>query len=80
MDNLTQGKLFSNELMKEVRTKFHHLESDPLRPGRRLYFDNAGGAFRLKSALEAFYALDSMPDCMVQPSCIIKRQMLWMVR
>lgn len=63
MDELKQGKFFSPELMREVRTKFHHLDSDPLRPGRRIYFDNAGGAFRLKSALEAFYAMDSMPDC-----------------
>ncbi len=39
------------------------LDEDPLRPGRRIYFDNAGGAFRLKSALEEFYRLDSMPDC-----------------
>lgn len=63
MNDKTQGKLFSDELMKEIRTKFHHLDEDPLRPGRRIYFDNAGGAFRLKSALESFYALDSMPDC-----------------
>ena len=63
MDIATKGKLFSPELMKEVRSKFHHMDADPLRPGRRIYFDNAGGAFRLKSALEAFYELDSMPDC-----------------
>jgi len=58
-----EGKLFSEELMEKVRSKFHHVDSDPLRPGRRIYFDNAGGAFRLKSVLEAFYAMDSMPDC-----------------
>jgi selenocysteine lyase/cysteine desulfurase len=58
-----EGKLFSEELMEKVRSKFHHVDSDPLRPGRRIYFDNAGGAFRLKSALEAFYVMDSMPDC-----------------
>ena len=58
-----KGKLFSEDLMKTVRSKFHHLDADPLRPGRRIYFDNAGGAFRLKSALEEFYRMDSMPDC-----------------
>lgn len=63
MDMKTKGKLFSPQLMQEVRSKFHHVDADPLRPGRRIYFDNAGGAFRLKTALEAFYALDAMPDC-----------------
>lgn len=58
-----EGKLFSEELMAQVRSKFHHVDADPLRPGRRIYFDNAGGAFRLKSALEKFYYIDSMPDC-----------------
>lgn len=58
-----RGKLFSCELMDQVRSKFHHIESDPLHPGKRLYFDNAGGAFRLKSALEKFNEIDSMPDC-----------------
>ena len=63
MDQCNVGRAFPPELLAEIRTKFHYLESDPLRPGRRIYFDNAGGAFRLKSALEAFYTLDSMPDC-----------------
>ena len=63
MDEKIYGKLFSPELTALVRSKFHHPDADPLRPGRRIYFDNAGGAFRLKSALEAFYALDAMPDC-----------------
>ena len=63
MDIATKGKLFSPELTKEVRSKFYHTDADPLRPGRRIYFDNAGGAFRLRSALEAFYSLDAMPDC-----------------
>jgi selenocysteine lyase/cysteine desulfurase len=57
------GVLFPQDLLTEVRTKFHYITEDPLRPGNRLYFDNAGGSFRLKSALDAFYALDSMPDC-----------------
>jgi len=61
--NDNDGMAFPEALLGQIRSKFHHLESDPLRPGRRLYFDNAGGAFRLKSALEAFYRIDSMPDC-----------------
>lgn len=63
MDVSTKGRLFSPEQMREVRTKFYHLDADPLRPGQRLYFDNAGGAFRLRAAEEAFYAMDCLPDC-----------------
>lgn len=63
MDIDTQGLLFSPELTAAVRDRFYCMDEDPRRPGRRIYFDNAGGAFRLRSALEAFYALDAMPDC-----------------
>ncbi len=63
MNEATQGKLFSKELMAQVRSKFYHMDADPLRAGRRIYFDNAGGAFRLRAAEEAFYNLDAMPDC-----------------
>ena len=64
MDTAAQkGRLFSPELTREVRSKFHHTDADPLRPGRRIYFDNAGGAFRLRAALDAFHGLDAMPDC-----------------
>ena len=64
MDTAAQkGRLFSPELTREVRSKFHHMDADPLRPGRRIYFDNAGGAFRLRAALDAFHGLDAMPDC-----------------
>ena len=58
-----QGKLFSQDLLAQVRARFLNIESDPHFEKKRLYFDNAGGAFRLKSALEKFYELDSMPDC-----------------
>ena len=63
LEEKVRGKLFSADLMKEVRSRFHHIENDPLRPGKRLYFDNAGGAFRLKKALSKFNDIDSMPDC-----------------
>jgi cysteine desulfurase / selenocysteine lyase len=61
--NTSQGVLFLDEMMAQVRSCFHCVEADPLRPGRRIYFDNAGGAFRLKRALEAFHRMDSLPDC-----------------
>lgn len=63
MDPGECGEFFSQDLAREVRSKFHHPDADPLRPGRRIYFDNAGGAFRLKAALSAFCEMDSLPDC-----------------
>jgi selenocysteine lyase/cysteine desulfurase len=61
--NVNEGQFFSSDLLAEIRSKFHYITEDPLRPGQRIYFDNAGGSFRLKSALEVFYFLDSLPDC-----------------
>jgi len=61
--SLQEGILFSDELQKEIKEKFWHVDSDPLREGRRIFFDNAGGAFRLKSVLESYARIDSIPDC-----------------
>jgi selenocysteine lyase/cysteine desulfurase len=61
--SLQEGILFSDELQKEIKEKFWHVDSDPLRKGRRIFFDNAGGAFRLKSVLESYARIDAIPDC-----------------
>lgn len=61
--SLQEGILFSDELQKEIKEKFWHVDSDPLREGRRIFFDNAGGAFRLKSVLESYARIDALPDC-----------------
>lgn len=56
------GVLFDDELMDEVKSRFHFVEHDP--SGRkRLFFDNAGGSFRLKKAVEEFGNVDAIPDC-----------------
>lgn len=57
-----EGVLFSDELMKEIKGRFYHIDSDP-RTGKRLFFDNAGGSFRLKKALSSFEEIDALPDC-----------------
>ena len=55
------GLLFSDALMREVRERFLLVERD--HHGReRLYFDNAGGSFRLKAAVERFAQVDAIPD------------------
>ena len=56
-----RGLAFSDALMREVRQRFLGVEHD--HHGReRLYFDNAGGSFRLKAAVERFAQVDAIPD------------------
>ncbi|MBF9266666.1 aminotransferase class V-fold PLP-dependent enzyme, partial [Paracidovorax cattleyae] len=56
-----QGLLFPEAVMREVRGRFLQVEHD--HAGRpRLYFDNAGGSFRLKAAVERFAQIDAVPD------------------
>jgi len=62
MNHYPDGKLFSTELQKEVKEKFFYVDEDP-DIGKRLFFDNAGGALRLKAAVERFAEIDAIPDC-----------------
>ncbi|HCB1390520.1 TPA: aminotransferase class V-fold PLP-dependent enzyme [Klebsiella pneumoniae] len=54
--------MFDESELQEIRSKFHYVDTD-VTGQSRIYFDNAGGAFRLKSAEEAFHKIDSIPDC-----------------
>lgn len=56
------GLHFSADVMEFVREQFCYLENDKF-IGKRLFFDNAGGSFRLKSVEKAFMEIDSIPDC-----------------
>ncbi|WZL74557.1 hypothetical protein QBE52_07660 [Clostridiaceae bacterium 35-E11] len=58
-----RGKLFNETLMEKIRDQFYHLHIDPLTQQERIFFDNAGGALRLKSANDAFKKIDEIPDC-----------------
>lgn len=58
-----KGRFFSEKTMKKVRDSFLGLDYDPVTRKKRIYFDNAGGSFRLKTAAEVFSTLDNMPDC-----------------
>ena len=59
--DLNQGVFFSEELIQEIKSRFHYVDSGPDNR-ERLYFDNAGGSFRLKKAVEQFAEADSIPD------------------
>jgi selenocysteine lyase/cysteine desulfurase len=57
-----QGILFSESLTREVKARFHHVDHD-MHGRERLFFDNAGGSFRLKAAIERMAQIDALPDC-----------------
>lgn len=60
--NNNDGELFSVAMQRAIKARFLHVDEDP-RGRRRLFFENAGGSLRLKSAVEAFARIDAMPDC-----------------
>ena len=62
MSDYPEGKLFSAEMQRKVKEKFFYVDDDP-DIGTRLFFENAGGAFRLKKAVERFSEVDAIPDC-----------------
>lgn len=62
MSHVTEGRLFDSQLMGEIRDKFAYIDVDPLTNKKRIFFDNAGGSFRLKRANERFAEVDLFPD------------------
>jgi len=48
--------------MQHVKDSFHHVDVD-FNGRHRLFFDNAGGSFRLKKSIEAYAQLSATPDC-----------------
>lgn len=60
-DDYKQGLFFSKELQEQVRERFCNIDHDSF--GKRIFFENSGGALRLKSCLQAALDVDSQPDC-----------------
>jgi cysteine desulfurase / selenocysteine lyase len=63
LDKINEGLPFDYELSREIKDKFYHIDLDPISNERRVFFDNAGGALRLKAANDAFKKIDELPDC-----------------
>lgn len=57
-----QGEFFPESLMREINARFHYVDRD-IDGRERLFFDNAGGSFRLKAAVDAYARVDALPDC-----------------
>ena len=53
--------MFSEMLLGEVRDRFAHVDSCP-KAGPRIFFENAGGALTLKSAVETSTYYAAIPD------------------
>ncbi|MBO0458242.1 aminotransferase class V-fold PLP-dependent enzyme [Enterococcus hulanensis] len=58
----TYGKLFEEDELQDIRSKFFYVDKD-FREKKRIFFDNAGGSFRLIEAEQKFYDVDAIPDC-----------------
>ncbi|MDM0083026.1 aminotransferase class V-fold PLP-dependent enzyme [Variovorax sp. J31P179] len=58
----SQGELFSDALIAQIKSRFYYVDHD-MSGRERLFFDNAGGSFRLKAAVEQFALIDALPDC-----------------
>ena len=52
-----------DEVISEIREKYHFVEECPMTHRKRLFFDNSGGTFRLKACGEGFANADNLPDC-----------------
>jgi selenocysteine lyase/cysteine desulfurase len=52
---------FSTDLLDQVRSRFHHMKSDPVM-GPRIYFESAGGSLSLRSAVERSAEIAARPD------------------
>lgn len=53
--------MINNELMAEVRDRFELVDHCPYQ-GKRIFFENAGGALTLKSVVEKSKELSAVPD------------------
>ena len=60
--NPRKGLYFNEALLTEVRERFCRLDTDA-DGNTRLFFENAGGSLRLKSAVEISDELNRYPDC-----------------
>ncbi|MEL7649149.1 MAG: aminotransferase class V-fold PLP-dependent enzyme [Sedimentibacter sp.] len=64
MENIkNEGCLFDEKLSEDIKDRFYHVDYDPVHKTERIFFDNAGGALRLKTANDKFKEIDELPDC-----------------
>ena len=52
---------FSNEILTKIRNQFAQIDTCPVQ-GKRVFFENAGGALTLKSVVECSQKYAAIPD------------------
>ena len=55
-------ELFSPDLMREIRERFHYTDYCPILKEPRVFFENGGGSLKLKEALAANAEIEALPD------------------
>lgn len=60
--NASQGELFPDTLIRGIKGKFHWVDED-YTGSKRLFFENAGGSFTLKRAMEDYAHVERIGDC-----------------
>ena len=63
--NKRNTEFFPAELQDELRTQFYYLNEDMF-GNDRIFFENAGGALRLKSAVKTYSEITAVPDSPVR--------------
>mgnify|MGYP003583883251 CR=1 FL=1 len=58
----SQGELFSDALIAQIKSRFHYVDHD-MSGRERLFFHNAGSSLRPKAGGEQFALIDALPDC-----------------
>lgn len=59
------SEFFPAELQEKLREQFYYLEKD-MNDKTRIFFENAGGALRLKSSVEKYAEVSAIPDSPVR--------------
>lgn len=66
MDTNQCGEFFPDDLLKEIRDQIDCVDHDPA--GKRIYFENAGGALTLRSCCEIASTANAIPDFPGRPT------------
>lgn len=69
---VSSSHLSSSGLIDEVRSRFAHIDECPI-SGKRIFFENAGGALTLKSVVETSSRFSAIPDNQGRDNATSKR-------
>lgn len=56
------SNFFAPPLLREIRSRFHHVDHCPITTARRIFLENGGGSLKLKAALDRAAEISALPD------------------